>query len=143
MSSRLSQALRELAAALEETESEKWELVSGAPEAPKEAATPEVKSGGRDSSPARPAGSTAISACGSDVVYHVDWRHYIVVANPTGELGYVCGPAASTWPRLEKRLRGGKLAGSGARLRRVESQKEAEEVWKKAHGEKPMPHLRV
>ena len=45
MSSRLSQALRELAAALEETESEKWELVSGAPEAPKEAAIPEVKSG--------------------------------------------------------------------------------------------------
>ena len=48
MSSRLSQALRELAAAVEETESEKWELVSGAPEAPKEAATPEVKSGGED-----------------------------------------------------------------------------------------------
>ena len=110
-------------------------MVSGAPEAPKEAATPEVKSGDLP--------STAISACGSDVVYHVDWRHYIVVANPTGELGYVCGPAASTWPCLEKRLRGGKLAGSGARLRRVESQKEAEEVWKKAHGEKPMPHLRV
>ena len=88
MPSRLSQALRDLAAALEEAESEQWEVVSGGSQAPNEIPAPEVKSGEREPSPAKAAGSsTAISACGSDVTYRVDWRHYIVVANPTGELG--------------------------------------------------------
>ena len=85
--------------------------------------------------------STSSLACGSAVAYHQDLRHYVVVECPgkPALLGYVCGPAASTWRRLEAQLPSGKLSTSRARLRRVVNKEEAARVWAVAHPGTEMP----
>ena len=85
--------------------------------------------------------STSSLACGSTVAYHQDLRHYVVVECPgkPALLGYVCGPAASTWRRLEAQLPSGKLSTSRARLRRVVNKEEAAQVWAVAHPGTEMP----
>lgn len=138
MSSRLAWALRELAAALEETEKGEeasWELVSETSNvAQKSPASTEKE---KRSEPASAPGSTATA---SHVAYRGDWRIYIIVAHPSG---LVEGPGGLTWKKIEATLPNARLVGSGARLRRVQSHAEAVQVWRAAHGEQPMPVLEL
>ena len=141
MSSRLARALRELAAALEETEKGEeasWELVSETSNvAHKSPASTEKE---KRSEPASAPGSTATA---SHVAYRGDWRIYIIVAHPSQKLGLVEGPGGLTLKKIESTLPNARLVGSGARLRRVQSHAEAVQVWRAAHGEKPMPVLEL
>ena len=61
--------------------------------------------------------------------------------NPTGWIGFISGPAKTTWPGIEKCLPGGRLAGSGVRLRRVKDRVEAQGISETVHKGKPMPEL--
>ena len=161
MADRLQRALRELAAALDEAaEEDRWEVVRVLEEA-----TPALREGKKRESETAVHGSptrqqpvasggaeasacssgTSSSVCGSTVSYHEDWRHYMGVECPgvPSLLGYVAGPASSTWRRLEARLPGGKLSASRARLRRVCSREEAAKVWAEAHPDVVMPTVRL
>jgi len=157
MSRRLQDALRELAAALEEVEEEerrgvvsaagraaagvRTQPVVGAAAAEKEfEPVPKAKA----STASLPEGSVVNSrATGSHVAYHEDWRHYVILANPRKPdfVGYISGPGATTWRRIEKALPTGKLCTSAARLRRVDSESQARQVWAEAHGSRAMPAL--
>jgi len=194
MPSRLSRALRELAAALEEEGDDGWELVAGdsprrrlssppaARSAPtvKAAASPPASSSLSTASAGSPLAATtpapakhqleqatrnsrlggaaargravvdpssgelpAAKVCGSHVSYHQDIRHYIVLECPDRPsfVGYVSGPASSTWRTLERSLPTGQLYTSHARLRRVADRRQAEQVWQAAFPGIPMPML--
>ncbi|CAE7566198.1 unnamed protein product, partial [Symbiodinium microadriaticum] len=148
-------ALRELAAALEEVEEEeRWEVVSAVGRAAagvrtqpvSEAASAEAKSASKPDAkqPSAPSSEAPVEsgrASGSHVAYHEDWRHYVILANPKKPdlIGYISGPGATTWKRIEKALPTGKLCTSAARLRRVESENQARQVWAEAHGNREMP----
>ena len=126
--SHIAQALRDIAAALDNLQDSEWEKVSE-PERSSEA-------------PRIPLAShVAREACGSDVTYHEDIRCYVIVQNPTGWVGFISGPAKTTWPGIERCLPGGRLAGSGVRLRRVKDRVEAQGIWEGVHKGKPMPEL--
>lgn len=71
----------------------------------------------------------------------VEVRHYIILKHPKGLIGYIAGPSPATWWKVEETLPNQRLAGSGARLRRVADKKEAQEVWSKQFPGKPMPLL--
>ncbi|CAE7853527.1 unnamed protein product, partial [Symbiodinium sp. KB8] len=153
--SKLQAALRELAAALEEVEEEeRWEVVSAVGRAAagvrtqpvSEAASAEAKSASKPyaKQPSAPSSEAPVEsgrASGSHVAYHEDWRHYVILANPKKPdlIGYISGPGATTWKRIEKALPTGKLCTSAARLRRVESENQARQVWAEAHGNREMP----
>ena len=170
MSSRLSKALRELAAALEEVEGDHWEVLSEAVSSATSVAAGANAARGSEGPPAKPEehtqrfeqASTSVAppaveevkeqkagpkeaspVCGSTVCYHGDLRHYIVLECPgrPGFIGYVAGPAATTWKKIEKLLPGGRLSGSQARLRRVQSRRQAEELWHASFPNVPMPNL--
>ena len=159
MSRRLQAALRELAAALEEVEEEeRWEVVSAVGRAAagvrtqpvSEAASAEAKSASKPDAkqPSAPSSEAPVEsgrASGSHVAYHEDWRHYVILANPKKPdlIGYISGPGATTWKRIEKALPTGKLCTSAARLRRVESENQARQVWAEAHGNREMPALKL
>jgi len=148
MSSRLERAIKELAAALEESQSESgWELVresSAEPRAstdlPCDSGKSEEKPGGqtKEKSVVTPSGPT-----GSVIAYHQDVRHYVVVEHPKGLVGYLVGPGATTWRALEATLPGRRLQGSGARLRRVDNRQEAKKIWEASHGSRQMPDLHL
>lgn len=129
--SRIAQALRDIAAALENLQDSEWEKVS----------EPEHSSETSVVPPTPLASPVAREACGSDVTYHEDIRCYVIVQNPTGWIGFISGPAKTTWPGIEKCLPGGRLAGSGVRLRRVKDRVEAQGIWETVHKGKPMPEL--
>ena len=78
---------------------------------------------------------------GSTVAYHRDVRCYLVFSNPHDpkSVGFWKGENPSTWKRIEATLKNQSLAGSGARLRRVDSKQQAEELWKKSFPSRPMP----
>ena len=80
---------------------------------------------------------------GSAVCYHGETRIYVVLANPLSpdKVGWIAGPAKTTWPRLEAALPGGRLSGSRVRLRRVQSLAEAESLWQRQHPGVPMPEF--
>ena len=83
-----------------------------------------------------PAGPSA-----SHIAYHPDVRCYVVIANPadSSTLGFWSGPNPQTWCLLESKLKGKRLLGSGARLRRVQSLEEAKQIWATAHPSRTMP----
>lgn len=142
---RLTRALRELA--LEETEQgELWEVVRGPTEessdsaaasetavAPKSKAKPEAK-----------AKSSTSSSSASTSPHPRDWRCYVITHHPHGKVGFVEGLGPTTWTKIEGILPGNRLAGSGARLRRVGNREEALELWRSKHGmEREMPDLHL
>ena len=145
MVTRLALALEELAEALREVkEVEGWELIAGDVAPALKAATSELSSfsrGGEKSAEVKKA-SVAAGVSGTTVAYHCDIRHYLVLVNPGSlKVGYICGPAATTWAKVERCLRGQKLTGSGARLRRVAGLSEAQKLWSKSFPDQPMPWL--
>ena len=70
-----------------------------------------------------------------------DLRLYLVTQNDHNEdlLGLHVGSGSAAWYQLERQLRGGRLAGSGARLRRFKTVKEAQQAWKEAFPDQEMP----
>ena len=139
----IAEALRSLAKALDQIEAEeaadRWEVVSREEAGVDKGACVEGKeqtaSSGQDSGEL---------ATGSLVAYKIDIRHYVVLAQPEypQDLGYWSGPAATTCRRIESKLRNQRLAGSRARLRRVDSKAQALDLWKQAHPGREMPiHL--
>jgi hypothetical protein len=58
-------------------------------------------------------------------------RYYCVFQNPfrPTSAGIWLGTAPAVWSEIEAELKGQKLAGSGAYLRRAPSEKEAQEMW--------------
>ena len=145
MRGRVAKALEELAKAVRECADDEWEVVeaekgeigekgSGSAEVvcvPKEPEEPPCAAGSK----------TGREAVASDICYHKDWRIYVVLANPNDQNSVGCweGPNPQTWKAIEKTLRGGSLAGSGARLRRVEDFKQAVKLWKEVFPTRPMP----
>ena len=142
MSDRISRALRELASALDEVEaaagsdsprsSSAWSVLAG------EAAARASTSGSRTGTEGGVGPSSAVS-------YHSDLRHYVIIKDPNSptRVGYLVGEGAATWRWIEGGLRDGRLAGSGAKLRRVKSKQEAATVWAEAFPGKEMPTLRA
>lgn len=145
MSERLQKALRELALALEEVDSESWELVTSEPgtTSVSETLTESLPKARDKVEPAHSTSSLGTGATASNIAYHEDYRHYIITKHPLNQVGYLSGPGATTWKKLEKTLPGNRLAGSGARLRRVESREEAQRIWTMAFGQIPMPNLEL
>ena len=121
MAQRVVLALRELAVALEELQLESpWLFVGERGE--ETSGTP----GGPAPSPTSGA-SAASGPTASGVAYHSDLRLYLVLVWPGDESRaglYVC-----KWRQLEALLPGQALAGSAARLRRVNSVAQAEQLW--------------
>lgn len=73
-------------------------------------------------------------------------REYVVLSNPhcPESVGYWCGFFPKVWDQLQGSLRRGKLEGSGAKLRRVYSVKQAETLWMNHHGhQSTMPYAFV
>ena len=159
MSERLQRALRELSAALEETTWDVVSPTSSSVSGTTVAASVQASSEGKGKGPrarARAVGAVAggytatvetsgsaekpvrkptvvvTDTTASAVAYHEDVRHYVVLSNPRDPsfVGWTAGPAATTWRRLEAKLPGGQLSDSAVRLRRVESKRAAEELWK-------------
>ncbi len=155
MSDRLSRAVSELAAALQEIEENgDWEVV-GETGSTKIPIVAHPSGSGRadfssraevnqDSSEVKQEAG-AKEPCGSDIAYKRDWRCYIILQNPADPSieGFVEGPNPETWQRIESRLAGRKLRGSGARLRRVENKVEAEKVWRSVFPSKVMPMVEL
>ena len=115
-------ALRELADALEELEVDSpWVLTGAAQTA--SAADPQASASA--SAPNLEQGKVP---CGSSVQYHTNQRLYLVLANPESleKIGLFTGQ----WKTLEASLRGGRLSGSGARLRKVDSKSQAQDMWR-------------
>lgn len=141
--------MEELAKAVRQSSDDEWEVVEAeVAEVVKGSGTPPVE----EKSSQVPEGSvgaedpkTGREAIASDVCYHKDWRIYIVLANPNDPESLGCweGPNPQTWKAIEKTLRGGRLAGSGARLRRVEDLKAAAKLWKDVFPCRPMPVKRM
>ena len=75
------------------------------------------------------------------VACHQDIRCYIITKHPTGLVGFISGPGATTWGKIEQSFPNKRLVGSGAKLRRVKDLDEAKVVWEAAHGGKPLPLL--
>ena len=144
MSQRLVAAVAELAEAVAELSvapkrADSWELVSegekaAAPKSKVEPPTSSVKA-------SLPPSSTPVVAPSTAVCYKADIRHYIVVVNPGGPVGYHFGEAGRAWPQVEALLPGQRLAGSGAKLRRVQDREAALVIWERTHGKVPMPNL--
>ena len=141
---RLSRALRELADALESAEVERpaseqsWSL----PSSPARSSVGAQGSGAVATAAPQPKAEGKApkkGPTGSDVAYHSDHRCYVITVHPRGLVGFVEGPGATTWRRIEETLPNQRLAGSGARLRRVKDMEEAAVIWAKSHGSKPMP----
>lgn len=67
-------------------------------------------------------------------------REYVVLSNPhcPESVGYWRGFFPKVWDQLQGSLRRGKLEGSGAKLRRVYSVKQAETLWMNHHGHQSM-----
>lgn len=144
---RIARALRELAEALDDTENgEQWEVVreslegSLASAAASEAvASPKAKA---KSKPKAKAASSTSSTSSVTSPHPRDWRCYVITHHPHGKVGFVEGLGPATWTKIEGILPGNRLAGSGARLRRVASRAEALELWKTKHGsDRDMPDL--
>lgn len=156
MRSRVADILEGLAAALR-VEDEEWEVVSqgsgdkaevkveGAPYTAVglQAGEPTANSGEEvpSSSLQQPILPTSTGPSASQIAYHPDVRCYVVIANPadSSTLGFWCGPNPQTWRLLESKLRGKRLLGSGARLRRVQNLEEAKRIWSAAHPSRTMP----
>ena len=131
MLGKLAVALRSIASALEEIEENKsqagWELVEE-----------------QEDSAAGVTGQQPIASqpCGSDVG---DTRFYTVLSGgKRPELrGLWSGEASVTWKTLESKLEGGRLAGSGSRLRRVENFSQGLQMWEKQFPGEEMMHFQV
>ena len=61
----------------------------------------------------------------------------LVTRNPAGALleGLWSGPSGITWRRVEESFRGGRLWGSGAKVKKVSTLEEALALWRKEKGE--------
>lgn len=153
----LTEALRGLTLALREFRAaDNWELVDReAAEAFGEASVElavatrlvdRPRSEGAGQSSAVRGGSVAatpvVSTAAPASSFTADWRHYVILSNPgTGKIGYIAGPGDTTWGVVENSLRGGRLSGSGARLRRVEDRNQALAVWEMAFPGRAMPEF--
>ena len=158
MSGRLSRALRDLAAALDEVDAAAKEsersfsatLVgppsssssSGAARGPETAASSGPRARAQATRTAESVRPTT-EPTASSVAYRQDVRSYVIVSNPKNPsfVGYYEGQGASAWRAIESRLEGGRLSGSRARLRRVANRAEAALVWAAARPNEPMPDL--
>ena len=160
MFSGIAKQLRKLARVAEALadSDEEWETVAELPDkgraevlpAPSSAASsgepPAAETQGRCKARAAAAGGrgagggygvaehAAVEVPASAVTYHSDVRFYVVAQNPLNEwtTGIWFGKGDKVWKKLEATLRDGKLAGSGARLRRVKTMEEAKLVWLQA-----------
>ena len=93
-------------------------------------------------SPSAPGSTT----CGLGVLQNVDGPYepvtvllgsnYLVTSNPEHPalVGLWSGSSASTWRKVESTLRGGRLFGSGAKVKKVKSLEEAMQLWEKTVG---------
>ena len=141
MTSRLSRAVKELAEALREVEPNgSWEVVS---EEGSEKSVGKEQIGAQ--SPAKSKEVQVETEAPREAPFPQDWRQYVILSNPNRPeaVGFVEGAGVATWIKIEKTLREGKLYGSGARLRRVQSRAEAEQQWVKAFPYRPMPNLNL
>ena len=137
MSERLEAALAELTAALADFRLDQAEGAGAGVVA-------EVARGAGAKPKAAPKrGAAQGVATGSDVAYHSDQRLYLIFVHPDRPelVGLVAGEGGRTWVRIEATLRGGRLAGSGARLRRVPSVEEAQRLWNQVHPDRPLPRV--
>ena len=68
---------------------------------------------------------------------HNQERYYLVLRNDLHPSlrGLWCGTKGVTWRRVESTLRGGRLAGSGAKLKRVQDVQEGQALWAATYGE--------
>jgi hypothetical protein len=66
---------------------------------------------------------------------------YLVLTNPQhpDKVGLWQGPGARTWAALATTLRTGELFGSGAKLRKLETEAAALELWKETYPDREMP----
>jgi hypothetical protein len=137
MSERLEAALAELTAALADFRLDQDEGARG------EGAAGGARVPGAKPKAAPKRGAAQRVATGSDVAYHNDQRLYLILVHPERPelVGLVAGEGARTWVRIEATLRGGRLAGSGARLRRVPSVEEAQRLWTQVHPDRPLPRV--
>ncbi|CAE7876069.1 ANK2, partial [Symbiodinium necroappetens] len=143
-SGRLSRALRELAAALDEVNAAAAEdpvlrsglsaSSSGASSGQQQRQQPQPrgeKKGVPTAAAPKATGAAArvLSLGGSSVAYRMDHRCYIVVSNPRAPdfVGFFEGEGAAAWKAIERRLPRGRLSGSSVRLRRVPSRQVAEQ----------------
>ena len=145
MTERVVLALRELADALEEL-SEREPGTSGGASLSVFSALQTVVRPTSSTSPPRSMtlGSGRASTAGrepngSSVQYHTDVRLYLVLSNPRRP--DVIGLYSGQWKFLEEQLAGGRLSGSEARLRKVESQEQAERMWADHFPNRAMPML--
>lgn len=149
MRARVAKALEDLAKAIREESPEDWEVVGGSATASVNYQTEETKVVEEPEEakqlpifPRDPAGE----ATGSSVSYRPGIRCYVVLSNPhqPNSVGFWRGPAPETWLEIERNLKGGALKGSGARLRRVQDQDEAEKIWRQTFPcrEMPLVHLK-
>mgnify|MGYP001817352143 CR=1 FL=1 len=125
MTRRVVEALRELAIALEELDLE------GLARAP-------AGSASREEGAASSAAATPASVTSSAVAYHTDLRYYLILLWPGDDSK--SGAYRCLWKDLEARLPRKRLAGSGVKLRKVDSLSQAEEIWLR---ERPGSVLRV
>lgn len=164
ISRRVVKALAELGEALKEegfaSSGEEWEKISvGSPKDPGLSSSAPADQSYSQKSSAVCSGEAALEkpqgsqkqlpvapvvsgrATGSHVAYHVEIRSYIVLENPNDQtsLGFWRGPAPHTWRRIERTLKNGELWGSKARLRRVQTRQEADELWRTVHPGREMP----
>lgn len=151
----LIEALRNLTIALREFRaSEHWEIVDHEGARAFEEATFELAAAtslvdrprnGTSAAPAvAEAATSGVTGTSSPTPTQDTWgadiRHYVVLSNPgSGKVGYISGPSSSTWCYVESTLKGGRLSGSGARLRRVEDRSQAAAAWATAYPGRPMP----
>lgn len=132
----LAEAVAELSVNSKRTDS--WELVA---ESEKVDVPKTVEPPTSSEKASLPSSSAPVVAPSTAVCYKTDIRHYIVVVNPSGPVGYHFGHAGKAWPQVEALLPGNRLAGSGAKLRRVQDREEALKIWERTHGKVPMPNL--
>jgi len=166
---RLSQALRELAEALEEVEGSEWELVAPAPEEPGSEQAPRGPRARaravRESPCARPSLTTSSSSCAVSSPGPSSTAARSAQQPVKAESSPQSSTVAPTWGRkarhylivfaphdrsieghwfgqwiqLEKLLPGGKFCGSRVQLKRVTSSEAADVEWKKVWPDRPMP----
>ena len=152
MVQRLAEALEGLTFALREfRETPEWEFVAGELAAQLDAATGEllvVTSAAQaplpvpkaQAKPKAKSAATPVSITYTPATPEI--RHYLVLSNPGGgPVGYASGLSPETWAAVERVLPGGRLAGSGARLRRVANREQAQLMWEEHFPGLPLPEL--
>ena len=90
------------------------------------------------------AGLSPVGAEGISLIQEAEC-HYVVAKNShsPGLLVLWSGPKGPTWRKVEETLEGGRLAGSGAKLKKVANAQEARDYWNLHMGDYVMEHWMV